>query len=265
MKIFVILLIFVGSAMLALTVSFVNPALAEQELPSISTPASIHPDDLRQSPLKQQQNGIPLDEIQCKESLTLVIKSSNNSPACVKPLTAKKLIQCGWIINEDSESLNKKWGELYLEYQLLKESFSDYLNNMTTIERMAEIDDETMRIATILSEREFTIDIPEINIRNVTFGDPVYPVPDGEIDSEPEFEVQREIAKQIYKFLPKNDDSTYLGMRLGDDRKSIQFGMDITKLTPEKNKEYYEKLFEEKFSGVIPYKVVFKKRQGGDE
>lgn len=75
----------------------------------------------------------------------------------------------------DSESLNKKWGELYLEYQLLKESFSDYPNNVTTIERMAEIDDETMRIATILSEREFTIDVPGMDVRNVTFDDPVEP------------------------------------------------------------------------------------------
>jgi len=77
--------------------------------------------------------------------------------------------------HENSESLNKKWGELYLESQLLKESFSDYPNNMTTIERMAEIFDETKRIATILSEREFTIDVPGMSIRNVTFDDPVEP------------------------------------------------------------------------------------------
>jgi len=75
----------------------------------------------------------------------------------------------------DSESLNKKWGELYLEYQLLKESFSDYPNNMTTIERMAEIDDETMRLTTILSEREFVIVVPEMDVRNATFDDPVEP------------------------------------------------------------------------------------------
>jgi hypothetical protein len=168
-------------------------------------------------------------------------------------------------IEKDSESLNKKWGELYIEYQLLKESFLDYPNNMTTIERMAEIDDETMRIATILSEREFTIDVPGMSNGNVTFDDPVYPVSDWNIDFESDFEVQREIAKQIYKSLPKDDDSPYLGMILGENRKSIQFGIDITKLTPEKNKEYYEKLFEEKFSEVISYNVVFKERQGGDE
>ncbi len=74
-------------------------------------------------------------------------------------------------ISDGSESLNKKWGELYLEYQLLKESFSDYPNNMTIIERMAEIDDETMRIATILSEREFTIDVPGMSHGNVIFDD----------------------------------------------------------------------------------------------
>jgi len=86
----------------------------------------------------------------------------------------------------ESESLNKKWGELYLEYQLLKESLYTDSTNMTTIERMAEIDDETMLIAAFLSEREFTIDIPEMSIRNVTFDDSDYSEPYLEIDPEPE-------------------------------------------------------------------------------
>ncbi len=140
-------------------------AIENKECDMISTTRSIFPLHGNQvwesmSPLKQFKSGVPFDEIQCRDSLVLVTKN-DVSPACVKPLTAEKLIQRGWIINEDSESLNKKWGKLYLEYQSLKKSFSDNPNNMTTIERMAEIDGETMRIATILSEREFTIDVPE--------------------------------------------------------------------------------------------------------
>jgi len=48
------------------------------------------------SPLKQIKNGInPLD-ITCKAGLELIFKQ-NNSPACVKPSTAEKLIGRGWI------------------------------------------------------------------------------------------------------------------------------------------------------------------------
>lgn len=47
-------------------------------------------------PLKQLKSGIPLDVIQCKENLMLVLKSSNGSPACVKPETKQKLIERGW-------------------------------------------------------------------------------------------------------------------------------------------------------------------------
>lgn len=77
-------------------------------------------------------------------------------------------------ISSSSESLNKKWGELYLEYQLLKKFFSDNPNNMTAIERMAEIDDETMHIVTILSERGFTIEVPGRNNGNAISDDQKY-------------------------------------------------------------------------------------------
>ncbi len=47
---------------------------------------------------------IELDQIlkqkHCKEGFTLVVKSSNNSPACVKPETKIKLIQRGWAISD---------------------------------------------------------------------------------------------------------------------------------------------------------------------
>ncbi len=48
------------------------------------------------SPLKQVKAGASVADIQCRENLTLVIKSSDSSPACVKPKTAEKLILRGW-------------------------------------------------------------------------------------------------------------------------------------------------------------------------
>lgn len=48
------------------------------------------------SPLKQFNSGIPIDKIQCKEGLEFVIKSSDNTPACVKSTSIPKLIERGW-------------------------------------------------------------------------------------------------------------------------------------------------------------------------
>ncbi len=47
------------------------------------------------SPLKQFKSGIPIDEIQCRESLILVTKH-DGSPACVKPMTKQYLIDRDW-------------------------------------------------------------------------------------------------------------------------------------------------------------------------
>ena len=47
--------------------------------------------------LKHQiKQGIEPMNVICKEGLELIFKSSNNSPACVKPKTAEKLIERGW-------------------------------------------------------------------------------------------------------------------------------------------------------------------------
>jgi len=48
------------------------------------------------SPLKQIEAGITIEEIKCKDNLRLILKTGNNSPACVKPETLPKLIKRGW-------------------------------------------------------------------------------------------------------------------------------------------------------------------------
>jgi len=48
------------------------------------------------SPFKQISSGIDPYSVTCKEGFELVHKSTDNSPACVKPSTAEKLIQRGW-------------------------------------------------------------------------------------------------------------------------------------------------------------------------
>ena len=47
-------------------------------------------------PLKQIANGILSNDVVCSEGLQLILKMTNNSPACVKSTTVEKLIERGW-------------------------------------------------------------------------------------------------------------------------------------------------------------------------
>lgn len=50
-------------------------------------------------PLKQFSDGTSLENITCREGLSLVIKISNDLPACVKSTSIEKIIQRGWAIH----------------------------------------------------------------------------------------------------------------------------------------------------------------------
>ncbi len=47
-------------------------------------------------PLKQISAGIIPENVTCKDNYELIFKLVDNSPACVQPLTAQKLIERGW-------------------------------------------------------------------------------------------------------------------------------------------------------------------------
>jgi len=53
------------------------------------------------SPLKQIQQGILPEDVLCKESFELLLKSNSGMPACVAPKTAEKLISRGWGTHTD--------------------------------------------------------------------------------------------------------------------------------------------------------------------
>jgi len=48
------------------------------------------------SPKVQMDEGIQAKDIKCNAGLQLIMKSSDQSPACVKPDTASVLLQRGW-------------------------------------------------------------------------------------------------------------------------------------------------------------------------
>jgi len=47
-------------------------------------------------PLKQFKSGVPVNEIKCKENYVLVLKSSNQRPACITYHSRSKLVNHGW-------------------------------------------------------------------------------------------------------------------------------------------------------------------------
>jgi len=64
---------------------------SEKEIPSQNIE-----EKLKLSPHKQVSSGINPQDVICSEGLELIFKSTDNSPACVKPSTAEKLLQRGW-------------------------------------------------------------------------------------------------------------------------------------------------------------------------
>ena len=53
-------------------------------------------------PLKQMNVGIGALDVSCKESFQLVLKTTNNLPACVSSSTANELVKRGWALSSDA-------------------------------------------------------------------------------------------------------------------------------------------------------------------
>ena len=62
-------------------------------------------------PLKQLKAGISQSELICMQSFTLVIKSEDNSPACIKPDSIPKLVARGWALSNTQPILGSGNGQ----------------------------------------------------------------------------------------------------------------------------------------------------------
>lgn len=59
------------------------------------------------SPLKQIKSGILPQDIKCKQGLVLIIKVTNDFPACVKPPSVTRLLVQGWITLDKFETIHQ--------------------------------------------------------------------------------------------------------------------------------------------------------------
>jgi hypothetical protein len=57
---------------------------------------------LHASPVKQMNVGIGALDVSCKTDFQLVLKTSNNLPACVSSSTANELVKRGWALSQDA-------------------------------------------------------------------------------------------------------------------------------------------------------------------
>ena len=85
------------------------------------------------TPLQQLKLGILPDHVICYNDLILIMKPSNDSPACVKPTTAQKLVERGWKIpNKDqNESTSNSYDIFGVKeiYPTKKDSIQWYMND----------------------------------------------------------------------------------------------------------------------------------------
>jgi hypothetical protein len=57
------------------------------------------------SPLKQITDGVAPENVTCTEGLVIVLKTSDHSPACLKPTSVEKLIQRGWAMEKEASKI----------------------------------------------------------------------------------------------------------------------------------------------------------------
>ena len=57
---------------------------------------------LHLAPIKQMNAGIGALDVSCSTDFQLVLKTTNNLPACVSPLTASELVKRGWALSQDA-------------------------------------------------------------------------------------------------------------------------------------------------------------------
>jgi thiol-disulfide isomerase/thioredoxin len=59
-------------------------------------------DQMMEHPLKQIKHGVLAHDVKCKTGFTVVLKSTDESPACVRTSSASVLVMRGWAMTEDS-------------------------------------------------------------------------------------------------------------------------------------------------------------------
>lgn len=127
MKYFILLLILIGFTGTAFAQYTENQY--EQNSEYTSPIIVLSEDNLISPPLKQLKSGIPLDEIQCKDGLYLIVKTKDNSPSCVKPRSIARLLMNGWSATDNDLTITLSAGQRAGSL-LVDKIFSDHVDGL---------------------------------------------------------------------------------------------------------------------------------------
>jgi hypothetical protein len=110
-------------------------------------------------PLKQIVDGIAPENVTCTEGLIIVLKASDNSPACLKPTSVEKLIQRGWAIEKESSIITPTSSDSCSADQLM---IQDKTNNQScaipqdALEKILEgaiiVDESTLKTSQLITK-----------------------------------------------------------------------------------------------------------------
>lgn len=105
-------------------------------------------------PLKQIKSGILARDVQCSQGLILVLKSENDSPACVKETSLAKLLSRGWAkqvsdnmqmgakivtLEQNNQAISLKKGQSFLLKLGDSHDWSVDISNQTVVSRVMNV------------------------------------------------------------------------------------------------------------------------------
>ena len=105
-------------------------------------------------PLKQIKSGILARDVQCSQGLILVLKSENDSPACVKETSFTKLLSRGWAkqvsdntqtgtkivtLEQNNQAISLKKGKSFLLKLGDSHDWSVDITNQTVVSRVMNV------------------------------------------------------------------------------------------------------------------------------
>src|SRR5207245_3273202 len=105
-------------------------------------------------PLKQIKSGILARDVQCSQGLILVLKSENDSPACVKETSFAKLLSRGWAkqvsenmqmgtkivtLEQNNQAISLKKGQSFLLKLGDSHDWSVDISNQTVVSRVMNV------------------------------------------------------------------------------------------------------------------------------
>jgi hypothetical protein len=121
-------------------------------------------------PKQQIVSGISFEQIRCDTYLILIKKSSDNSPACVKPDTAQKLAERGWGVLKEP----MVWFVYYpIACQLTP--WANQLNNLTMgyIPERMKVDDYFKNQGITILDAKYVPQLTTTQLRMPTCGSPL--------------------------------------------------------------------------------------------